>query len=277
MPELPEIETIANRLREILAGGRIQSVTPRVPYVRCRLDESALNTHQAGRRIINVHRCGKYLIIELEKQHGCLIHLGMSGTLRVNSAKAVLTSHDRVTWKLDNQTLLILADSRRFSSVKNCTLEKGTGVPAELSGLGPDALSEKLTPEYMYAVTRERSRPVKNLLLCQEVLAGLGNIYASELLFRSGIRPDRPARQLSRQDCRRLVSCLKTLLQEAVLYGGTTIRDYRTASGNAGSFQNQLLVYGKTGAPCPRCGNRQYLQRQVLAGRSTFFCPRCQH
>jgi formamidopyrimidine-DNA glycosylase len=184
--------------------------------------------------------------------------------------------HDRVCWTLANGRRWIFADVRRFGILVPVELCGPGATPELLSGLGPEPLGPEFTAGYLHGLSRGRSKPVKNLLLDQRTVAGLGNIYVNETLFLARVHPARPAGRLSQGDCEQIVRSVRQVLGDAIDAGGTTISDYRTVDGSEGRFAIQLCVYGRAGEPCPRCGIEARVNRQVLGGRSTFWCPVCQ-
>jgi formamidopyrimidine-DNA glycosylase len=225
----------------------------------------------AGARVVDVRRRAKYLLIELER--GTLIaHLGMSGSLRVLPADTPLLPHDHYDLLLDTGRCLRFNDPRRFG----CLLWVN-GEPAEhalLAGLGPEPLEVEFDVEYLAARARGRRVAIKQFVMDQRVVVGVGNIYASEALFCAGIDPRRRAGRVSRARLARLVDAVRDVLGAAIRQGGTTLRDYVNAEGTPGYFRRELFVYERAGQPCRSCGTKV---RQVVQGqRSTYFCPRCQ-
>jgi formamidopyrimidine-DNA glycosylase len=225
----------------------------------------------AGRRVIDVRRRAKYLLIETE--HGTLIaHLGMSGSLRVLATDSPLLAHDHYDLLLDSGRCLRFNDPRRFGC-----LVWVDGDPAEhrlLAGLGPEPLEQDFDVDYLASKARGRRVAIKQFLMDQRVVVGVGNIYASEALFRAGIHPRRAAGRVSQERLERLVEAVREVLGEAIRQGGTTLRDYVNSEGTPGYFRQKLHVYERAGEPCRRCGTPV---RQIVQGqRSTYFCPVCQ-
>jgi formamidopyrimidine-DNA glycosylase len=225
----------------------------------------------AGQRIVRVSRRAKYLLLELESGT-LLLHLGMSGNLRAVPAATERLRHDHFDLVLDSGTALRFNDPRRFGS-----LLYTRGEPREhplLAALGPEPFSAAFDADYLYRITRGRRVAIKQLVMNSRLVVGVGNIYASEALFRARLRPGRVARSLSRDDTARLVRAIRTVLRQAIRAGGTTLRDYLSADGAPGYFRQRLYVYERRGKPCRRCGSPV---RAVTQGqRSTYYCPSCQ-
>ena len=225
----------------------------------------------AGQRIVRTGRRAKYLLLELESGT-LLLHLGMSGNLRAVPAATPRVRHDHFDLVLDSGLALRFNDPRRFGS-----LLYTPGEPREhplLADLGPEPFSKAFDAEYLHRITRGRRVALKQLLMNSRLVVGVGNIYASEALFRARLRPGRAARSLSRRDAARLVRAIRTVLRQAIGAGGTTLRDYLSADGAPGYFRQRLYVYERRGKPCRRCGSPV---RAVTQGqRSTYYCPSCQ-
>jgi formamidopyrimidine-DNA glycosylase len=271
MPELPEVETIVRSLRPRLVGAQIDGVwTSGLPLRLARpLDATLLQQICRGARITAVRRRGKYILIETAPGTGVLVHLGMSGRLRINDADAPREKHTHVVWTLHGKGELRFIDPRRFGLVR--AAEVFDELP-ELTLLGPDPLAELDAPAL--AVTLAQSRaPLKVFLLDQRRIAGLGNIYVSEALFRAGVHPTTPAHR-ARGRAEALVRGIRGALEAGIANKGTTLRDYVDGEGGAGQNQASLLVYGREGLGCRTCG--AIIRRRVDAARSTFFCPSCQ-
>lgn len=261
MPELPEVETVVRGLRPAVVGQTIVGCEVRSELIvrHCSLDLARL---LPGRQIVGVERRGKFIIFQLNRGR-LLIHLGMTGRLRLHSAESI---HTRAILQLE-RARLIYDDPRMFGSIELCE-----GAEDRTSGLGPEPLD--VTPQELWMRLQRYRAPLKSLLLNQRFLRGVGNIYADEALFRAGIRPQTPARRISRLRAERLCRALQQVLQEAIAAGGSSISDYVDASGRPGWFQFAHRVYGRAGEPCLQCGS--LIRRTVLAGRSSHYCPRCQ-
>ena len=268
MPELPEVETVRRAMEVHLVGRRIESVwcsgkRLREPLPRRRLERLV------GRRFAAAERRAKYLLLPLDREATLVVHLGMTGNLLFRGDRQ---PHDHVAFGLDRGPPLVFADPRRFGML----LALG---PRELERcryldeLGIEPLGGGLDGEFLHGHCRGRTRQVKSLLLDSRVVAGIGNIYASEALFRAGIRPSTRCHRLSRRRCSLLAEKIVEVLSEAVAQGGTTISDY-LGSGAGGRFQQRLAVYGRAGDDCLVCDGP--VRSVTLAGRSSFYCPSCQ-
>ncbi len=263
MPELPEVETVRRGLVPLLTGRRLVGAGSH-PSAKF---ESAVEA--AGTTVDSVGRRGKYLLLALDDGRDLVIHLGMTGRLRVGSSDDV-DPYDRAWWHLDDGGRFALRDVRRFGRV--AVLGEDRSSLPTLAALGPEPFDPEFTPTSLWQAMAGRSARVKTQLLGQRVVAGVGNIYADEALWRAGIHPG--ARSLSRPAAARLHEALVAVLSEAVGHGGTTLRDYRTVEGAEGGHQHELDCYGRAGQECHRCGAE--LRRLVLDGRGTTWCPSCQ-
>jgi formamidopyrimidine-DNA glycosylase len=270
MPELPEVETTRRGIRAAIVGRTVRAFDLRERRLRWPV-EPAIATEIAGQRVLDVERRAKYLLIRLER--GTLIaHLGMSGSLRVMPAGSARLLHDHYDVVLDSGQCLRFNDPRRFGSLHWCT-----GDPHEhalLSSLGPEPLGATFDAGYLAVRAKGRKTAVKLFLMDQRIVVGVGNIYASEVLFRAGVRPRRAAGRVRRAEWARIVGAIRDVLADAIRQGGTTLRDYVNADGAPGYFRQELYVYERTGEPCRRCATpiRHFVQGQ----RSTYYCPRCQ-
>ncbi|MBF0309551.1 MAG: bifunctional DNA-formamidopyrimidine glycosylase/DNA-(apurinic or apyrimidinic site) lyase [Magnetococcales bacterium] len=269
MPELPEVETVRRGLWPLLQGRRVERVSVRQSRLRWPVDEAALAAVAAGAACLGLTRRGKYLLWQLSS--GWVIcHLGMTGCLRVVSRDEAWEKHAHLAFLLDNQEELRFSDTRRFGAV---IAVKGN--PLEhplLAALGPEPWDPLLTPSRLAQGSRGRRVPVHAFLQDAKVVAGVGNIYASEILFRVGLSPVREVGEIAEWDA--LLTALRRVLEEAVAQGGSTVRDFRSSDGRPGYFQQYLNVYGREGLPCPTC--QTPVQRVAVRGRSAFWCPRCQ-
>ena len=270
MPELPEVETVRRGIEPLIVGQRITSVVLRVPKLRWNLDPD-LPDHLSDQKILSVDRRAKYLLLKLETGT-LMIHLGMTGILRVLDATLQPVKHDHLDVIFESGKCLRMNDSRRFGALlfTDCEVEKHQLI----KHLGPEPLSSDFNSDYLYHFSRKRSVPVKNFLMDQKVVVGVGNIYASEALFCAGINPKKSAGRISLRSYENLVKCIKTILQEAINQGGTTIRDFEGTDGKPGYFRQELKVYGREEFPCLKCQDPIRKIRQ--GGRSTFYCPKCQ-
>jgi formamidopyrimidine-DNA glycosylase len=270
MPELPEVETTRRGIRAAVVGRTIRAFELREPRLRWPV-EPHLARVLAGQRVLDVRRRAKYLLIELER--GTLIaHLGMSGSLRIMPAASARLLHDHYDLVLDSGQCLRFNDPRRFGSLHWCTGDPQAH--ALLADLGPEPLEPAFDAGHLARLARGRKVAVKLFLMDQRVVVGVGNIYASEALFRAGVRPRRAAGRLRRSEWERVAEAIRAVLSDAIRQGGTTLRDYVNADGTPGYFRQELYVYERTGEPCRRCSTPI---RHVAQGqRSTYFCPACQ-
>ena len=269
MPELPEVETIARGVRPVLLGQRIERIVVREPRLRWRVADD-LAPRLIGRTVLDVRRRAKYLVVDAGPE-SLIAHLGMSGRLLVVHAEAPPARHDHVDVVLGTGLAVRLRDPRRFGSLHVAA------APDEhplLAGLGPEPLGDRFDGGYLFAVSRRRTVAIKDLLLNSRIVAGIGNIYASEALFAARVHPRTAAGRLGRVRMERIATAVRAVLQRAIDTGGTTLRDYRTPGGDPGLFAIELAAYGRAGQPCLRCGATIRALRQ--GGRSTFCCPRCQ-
>lgn len=269
MPELPEVEVTRRGFAEAIRGAHIRSVALGKPL---RWPLGIAPEELAGGRVLEVRRRGKYLLVDLD--HGLLlIHLGMSGSLRFAANLPPKGLHDHFEMQTD-RGMLRLHDPRRFGAVVWVASEGDPLARKLLGGLGVEPLGADFSLEDFQARLRASGQPIKQLLLGGKVVVGVGNIYASEVLFLAGIRPTTPARAIGPQRVRRLHAAIREVLSLAVERGGSTLRDFAGVDGNAGHFQLEAKVYGREGLPCRACATPVRLLRQ--GQRSTYFCPRCQ-
>ncbi|MCU7923283.1 MAG: bifunctional DNA-formamidopyrimidine glycosylase/DNA-(apurinic or apyrimidinic site) lyase [Candidatus Thiodiazotropha sp. (ex Dulcina madagascariensis)] len=271
MPELPEVETTRQGIAPHITGQRIRQVVIRQPRLRWPIPDD-LPQLLKGRKLLSVGRRGKYLLLTFH--HGTLIlHLGMSGSLRIVEADARAQKHDHFELRLGDDRRLRLRDPRRFGAV--LWTEQPISQHPLLAGLGPEPLSEAFDGAYLHGQGKHRRIPVKQLIMESKTVVGVGNIYANESLFRAAIHPTRPSNRISAVRYQTLADEIRKVLVEAISQGGTTLRDFLRQDGRPGYFAQKLLVYGKAEEPCPECGTA--IRSKSLAQRSTFFCPRCQH
>ena len=270
MPELPEVETTARGIAPHLQGRRIERVRVHEPRLRWRVD-ARLADWTRGQQVLGVRRRAKYILIDLT-QGWLLVHLGMSGSLRILPDSTARETHDHFDMELDSRWTLRFNDPRRFGS-----LHHGEGDPLAhplLAKLGPEPLEPEFDADYLFSKTRRRRVAVKILIMNSQVVVGVGNIYASEALFRAGIRPGRAAKSLTREECGALVKAIRAVLSMAIRHGGTTLRDYVGAGGEPGYFKQKLYVYERRGEPCRKCG--EPVKHRVQGQRATYWCGSCQ-
>jgi formamidopyrimidine-DNA glycosylase len=270
VPELPEVETTLRGLEPYLRGQRITGVTIRNPRLRWPIPDN-LPLLLIGQTVTSLTRRAKYLLINCG--NGTLIlHLGMSGSLRILSAETAIEKHDHFDLCFANGKLMRLRDPRRFGAVLWCE-----GDPAQhplLKKLGPEPLQANFDADYLYRITRKRITALKQVLMDNHIVVGVGNIYANEALFHAGINPKLAAGKLSKPRCARLVQTITETLSAAITLGGSSLRDFVNSDGKPGYFQQHYAVYGRTGEPCKACGTAIL---QIKQGqRSSFYCPSCQ-
>lgn len=273
MPELPEVETTRRGLAPHLEGARVDRVLLRRPDLRWPIPPEVVR-HLPGQRIDAVRRRAKYLLLETGAG-SALLHLGMSGSLRVLPAETPPKLHDHVdialAAEIGAQRVLRFNDPRRFG----CLLWQPTGeVHPLLAGLGPEPLGEAFDGDHLFRLSRGRRGPVKAFLMDQRVVVGVGNIYVAEALFAAGVSPLRAAGKVSRARYARIADEIRAVLARAIARGGTTLRDFLAPDGAPGYFEQELSAYGRGGEPCPRCGRP--MRQAVVAQRATVWCATCQ-
>jgi len=270
LPELPEVETTRRGLAPHVRRRRIASVSVYEPRLRWRVARD-LPRKVTGQRIVRVGRRAKYLLLTLESGT-LLLHLGMSGNLRAVPVATPRRTHDHFDLVLDSGVALRFNDPRRFGSLLFTSADPQRH--PLLAHLAPEPFSSAFDADYLYRVTRRRRVAIKHLLMNSHLVVGVGNIYASEALFRARLRPGRSARSLSRADAAHLVRAVRAVLRQAIRSGGTTLRDYLGTDGAPGYFRQRLYVYERRGKPCRRCGSA--VRAMTQGQRSTYYCPRCQ-
>ncbi|TYT25894.1 bifunctional DNA-formamidopyrimidine glycosylase/DNA-(apurinic or apyrimidinic site) lyase [Luteimonas viscosa] len=274
MPELPEVETTRAGLAPHVEGRRVREVVLRRADLRWPIP-AEVATLLPGQRIVAVRRRAKYLLLDTAAG-SALLHLGMSGSLRVLPATTPVRDHDHVDFALEGgrtgpKRVLRFNDPRRFG----CLLWQPPGeIHALLQGLGPEPLSDDFDGDHLFARSRGRSAPVKAFLMDQRIVVGVGNIYAAEALHAAGISPLRAAGRVSRERYRVLAGEIRRILDHAIRRGGTTLRDFLAPDGAPGYFEQELSAYGRGGEPCPRCGRP--LRQAAIGQRTTVWCGHCQ-
>lgn len=271
MPELPEVETTRRGVAPHIEGKTIETVIIRQPNLRWPVTGN-LEERMAGLRIQSVERRGKYLLF-ITTRDTLLLHLGMSGSLRIVPEEQLPGKHDHIDFIFSDRTCLRFNDPRRFGSVL-WTSEPALEHPL-LKDLGPEPLSADFNGRTLHTLSRGRTAAVKSFIMDSRIVVGVGNIYANEALFMAGILPTRQAGRISLQRYDKLAECIRKVLQQAILQGGTTLRNFVNESGKPGYFRQQLAVYGRMGSACLRC--RHPLTEVRIANRSTVYCSRCQH
>ena len=269
MPELPEVETVVRGLAPVLLGKRLVRVTTRRPDLRWPLPPD-LSQRLSGATVTALHRRAKYGLLETDRGDTLIFHLGMSGKFHPLAGEP--GRHDHVLLETEALTLAY-NDHRRFGSMHLSQTAEAANHPL-LASLGPEPLSADFTGKTLAASAAGRATSIKALLLDQQVVAGIGNIYASEALFAAGINPARKAGHIAGARLQALAEAIKAVLARAIEAGGSTLKDHAQVSGELGYFQHQFQAYGREGEPCPACATP--IRRRVQSGRSTFDCPRCQ-
>ncbi len=275
MPELPEVETVCRGLEAVLLGTRLVKVEVRRPDLRWPLPPD-LAKRLTGRRVTSVRRRAKYILIGLDDASVLIAHLGMSGRMLVSTGLPNrLDPHDHVTLAGEAGQFVRFNDARRFGML-DLTDEAHLDQHKLLIGLGPEPLDAAFDGPSLTLRLKGKACPIKAALLDQRVVAGLGNIYVSEALFRAGISPKRKAGKVGAERARGLVEAIKTVLTEAIAAGGSSLRDHRRPDGELGYFQHSFAVYDREGEPCPGCVCGGGIKRIVQSGRSTFYCAKRQ-
>jgi len=271
MPELPEVETTCRGIAPHVTGVQITELIIRRHDLRQRVTESI--TELSGHMIMGVSRRSKYLLLGIDDGSTILIHLGMSGSLRVIDPADDWKKHDHVGISLRNGKQLRFHDPRRFGLVLRLMVENPLDHDL-LKGLGPEPLEDGFTVTQFRAACAKRGIPIKLVIMDAKVVVGVGNIYASEALFRAGIRPGTLANRISKARLEKLVGAIREVLAAAINEGGTTLRDFLNSDGKPGYFKQRLFVYDRKGEPCRTCGTS--IRHEVLGQRATYWCPICQ-
>lgn len=268
MPELPEVETVCQGLKPYLLTQKFKKIILRRKKLRYPLPDSF--EELCDEPIKAVKRRAKYLIIETAT-HRLILHLGMSGSISVFKEDAPPRKHDHLIFILDSGRALFFNDPRRFGFVQLFTLDD---YPPYLDKLAPEPLSQDFNVDYLYAITKKSKQAIKAFIMDQKKVVGVGNIYASEALFQARLHPLEKASALSKKEVKVLVNVIKSVLEKAIIQGGTTLKDFSNPDGAPGYFSQELLVYGRKDAPCFECGEAIVSER--IAQRSTFYCKSCQ-
>lgn len=272
MPELPEVETVCRTLQPHLLGRTIRRVEVLERRLRLPVDERAL-AGLAGRRIETVTRIAKYILLHLAGEAAWVFHLGMSGKLICVAKNTERRKHDHIITDLDDGNELRYHDPRRFG-LSLVAQKSDLSRLAQLRHLGIDPFDPDLTGPYLFRFTRASERRIRDLLVDQQIIAGLGNIYANEILSFAGIKPTTRAHRLTRSQVQAIADSIPRLLGDAIRWCGTSFSDYRDADDNSGEFQNHLRVYDRAGEPCRLCSS--VIKRAAIGNRSAYYCPSCQ-
>ena len=282
MPELPEVETVRRGIAPAMEGRLIERADVRRPDLRWPFPPN-MAARLTGQRVVRLRRRSKYILVDLDNTETLLIHLGMSGRMTVSGqapgvfvhGHAAPEKHDHVVLHMEGDARITFNDPRRFGIMDLFPTSAEAGHKL-LSVLGPEPLSNEFNDETLWVALRGKKTPIKSALLDQRIIAGLGNIYVCEALFRAGISPTRAAGTISRNRVAELTGVIRDVLNEAIAAGGSSLRDHRQATGELGYFQHNFSAYGRENDPCKNieCGGT--IKRLVQSGRSTFYCPRCQ-
>jgi len=287
VPELPEVETVRRGLQPAMEGQRILHAEVRREGLRWPFPPG-LAERLEGARVERLRRRSKYILADLSTGETMLLHLGMSGRITLSGLEAphvpghfhhhhpTPEKHDHVIFHMENGARVAFNDARRFGALDLIATDRADAHPL-LAALGPEPLSNAFSGAHLVARLKGRKGPVKALLLDQRIVAGLGNIYVCEALFRAGIHPSRAGGQISAARLEALAAIIRDVLLDAIAAGGSSLRDYRQADGELGYFQHSFRVYGREGQPCPTPNCTGQINRIVQGGRSSFFCPDCQN
>ncbi|MCO6551227.1 MAG: bifunctional DNA-formamidopyrimidine glycosylase/DNA-(apurinic or apyrimidinic site) lyase [Gilliamella sp.] len=268
MPELPEVETSRRGILPYLKGQIIDKIIVRQPKLRWSVDKAISNVH--GQVILDIKRRAKYLLLQLPN-NWIVIHLGMSGSLRILKNPQKAEKHDHIDLVLENGVTLRYTDPRRFGS---WLWANSLDEISQLQHLGPEPLSDEFSAEYLFEKARSRKVPIKSWIMDNHIVVGVGNIYASESLFMAKINPTRKVNSLQLNEFERLVAAIKQVLTKSIKQGGTTLKDFLQSNGKPGYFAQELQVYGREGEQCLICGTE--IKSQKIGQRNTFYCEFCQ-
>lgn len=282
MPELPEVETVRRGLAPVMEGDVIARADVNRPDLRWPFPPGMAD-RLTGKRVARLRRRSKYILADLTSRETLLIHLGMSGRMLISGhqvgdfhrAHPAPAKHDHVVLHMDSGVRITFNDARRFGAM-DMMQTADQDAHWLIRDLGPEPLGNAFNEDYLIARLRGRNTPIKSALLDQRIVAGLGNIYVCETLFRAGIHPGRKAGRISATRIAGLVPIIRDVLNEAIASGGSSLRDYRQADGELGYFQHGFQVYDRKGTPCVTQGCTAQIARIVQSGRSSFFCPKCQ-
>ena len=282
MPELPEVETVCRGMKLSMMDRTIKSVEIRRPDLRWPFPNN-MEDRIAGKAISSITRRAKYILVGLDSHETIIIHLGMSGRILIDNNpsvgflhnKKVFGKHDHVTVYLDNDVTVTFNDARRFGAMDLVSTKELNGHWL-IKNIGPEPLGNSLNTNYLHRVLKNKSVNIKTALLDQRLIAGLGNIYVCEILYRAKVSPKRQAKNLSKKSIDKLIRVLRIVLIEAIDAGGSSLKDHRQTSGEIGYFQYNFTVYGRMGQNCLDDDCQAVVKRITQGGRSTFYCPNCQ-
>ena len=274
MPELPEVQAVCDGLKQRILNRVVEGITVREPRLRWPVQSEELARLVVGQKVSGVQRIAKYIVVQFQNEVSLLIHLGMSGRIGLVSADENLRKHDHVIFSIGDGEELRFNDPRRFGMVEAVETSKLDTHP-RIENLGVEPFSSEFNAKAFYELSRGAKIAIKKFIMDSKRLVGVGNIFASESLFLAGMHPNTKAGRISRQRWEKLISSIVLVLTEAIKRGGTTIRDFENLDGDAGSFTQQLTVYGKEGEICFRC--KRVIRKMIHSARSTYYCPGCQH
>ena len=269
MPELPEVETTVNSLN-ILKNKKVIKVDVHTKKLRYPVPLNPIK-QILNSKIINLRRIAKYVVIDFDNLNSIILHLGMSGRLKIYKDRTLIKKHDHLVFKFTNNNRLIFNDTRKFGFIDIVKSDKINNI-RYIRKLGIDALDKKLSVDYLYKKFNKSEALIKQLLLNQHIVAGIGNIYASEILFDAKISPLKKGKEIKKYQIGTIIKSIKKILKKAIKYGGSSINDYISPDGTLGNFQNRFKVYGKEGFKI----RGSTIKKVVLYGRSTYFCPNIQ-
>jgi len=282
MPELPEVETVRRGLAPVMEGAIIAKALVNRPDLRWPFPDR-MSDRLTGKRVLTLRRRSKYILADLDSEETLLIHLGMSGRMLISGDPLgqfvhdhpAPEKHDHVVFNMANGARITFNDPRRFGAMDLLATKTAETHPL-LASIGPEPLGNMFNEDYLIEALANRNTPMKSALLDQKIIAGLGNIYVCESLFRAKIHPTRPARRVSKTRVSSLVPIIRDVLTDAITAGGSSLRDFRQADGELGYFQHRFDVYGREAEPCRTPGCTSTIRRIAQSGRSTFYCPTCQ-
>lgn len=278
MPELPEVETIKNSVSQAVKGAKITEVIVRQSQLREKIPDDFAK-RIVGATIIDLKRIAKYMLIELNNGLTIIWHFGMSGKINISQADTDnFGKHDHVIIKT-SKSVIVYNDVRRFGLIDLCESDKLTAHHC-LNNIGLDPWDNRLNSEYLLLKFQKRKMPIKNALLLQDIICGIGNIYASEILYKARINPQRSSESVSKEEAEKIIKYTREILEESIKSGGSTIHDYHRPDGDIGHFQEKHCVYNKAGKPCPNCicdiKKTLGIRKIIQGGRSTYYCPTLQ-
>lgn len=282
MPELPEVETVMRGIEPAMTGHKIHKLILNRPDLRWPFP-SGMEERVSGTKVRGLRRRSKYILADLDSDETLLIHLGMSGRILVSRDPLgnfahdhpPLQKHDHVIFDMENGARITFNDPRRFGAMDLLETNLGDAHPL-LCKIGPEPFGNAFNEGYLVNILKKKNSPIKSALLDQRVVAGLGNIYVCEVLFKAGISPKTIARKISAKRTMPISQIIKEVLAEAIEAGGSTLKDFRHSDGELGYFQHRFKVYGREGEPCVNEGCETKIRRIVQSGRSSFYCPKCQ-